>query len=163
MLFRSNTGAFVVTVDDAQSGITSNMMINETFNAETLKLAGGYVDAEHDVFYYLEGEGGFDYTFSPEGVSSVTIAYPVVGEQSATYAGFVSEGVISNEDGSYVVRLKHGRNIVKLTNASGVSEYQILTAKPAKYTIANGTNPGEPFQPGEIGRASCRERVLRLV
>ena len=43
-IWPENTGAFVVTVDDAQSGITSNMMINETFNAETLKLAGGYVE-----------------------------------------------------------------------------------------------------------------------
>lgn len=148
-IWPENTGAFVVTVGDATSGIVSNIKINESLNAMTKKMAGDAVDAEHDVFYYLSSTEGYDYTFTPTGVESVTIAYPVIGVQTATYNGFSSEGVTANEDGSYTVRLKHGRNIVKMTSAGGLSEYQVFTAKPTNYLVKNLSNPNEQIQPGD--------------
>lgn len=149
-IWPENTAAYVVTVGEDATGINPNMVINEEYNLDTKKLAGKYVDAEHDVFYYLDTEEGARYTFKPEGVDNVTIAYPTIGEQMATYSGFSGEGVTKNEDGSYTLLLKHGRNIVRLSDASGKSVYQILTAKPCHREITNVTRPdANDFQPGD--------------
>ena len=150
-IWPENTGVYVVTVGDDATDIKPNMTINEKYNDGALKLAGEYVDAEHDVFYYLDSEEGAKYTFTPEGVDNVTIAYPTIGEQTVTYSGFGAEGVTKNEDGSYTLLLKHGRQIVKLTDTAGKSVYQVLTAKPCHREIANGTRIGsDVFQPGDV-------------
>lgn len=149
-IWPENTGAFVVTVGGNTSKAVSNMVINEEYNKENLKIAGKYVDAEHDVFYYLDTETGYSYTFKPENVSEVLIAYPTVGDRMADYHGFSSDGVSKNEDGSYTILLKEGRQIVKLTDASGNPVYQIFTAKKCHREITNETRPGSKiFQPGD--------------
>ncbi len=149
-IWPENTAAYVVTVGEGAATITPNMFINEKYNKETLKVAGKNVDAEHDVFYYLDTEEGAKYTFTPEGVTEVTIAYPTIGERMATYTGFGTEGVTKNEDGSYTLLLKNGRQIVKLTDASGKSVYQVLTAKVCHRDITNASRPGSKiFQPGD--------------
>lgn len=149
-IWPQNTGVYVVTVGEGESAVVPNMLINEDYNAGLSKMAGKYVDAEHDVFYYLDTEEGAYYTFTPEGVESITIAYPVIGEQSASYAGFGTEGVTKNDDGSYTLLLKEGRQIVRMTDAAGKSVYQVLTAKSCHREIVNATREGsEIFQPGD--------------
>lgn len=145
-IWPENTGVFVVSVDGSESGVTPNMTINETRNTGTDKNAGINVDAELDVFYYLESNDSYKYTFTPQGVTSVALAQPIVGTNMTTYNGF--ENVSDNGDGSYTVELIHGRNIVKMISATGVS-YQVLTAKPVTYTVTNTTNEGEIPQPGD--------------
>lgn len=149
-IWPENTAAYVVTVGEDAKGIEPNMLINEDYNTGTLKVAGQNVDAEHDVFYYLDTEEGAEYTFTPSGVASVEMAYPIIGENAATYNGFSTTGVTKNEDGSYTLLLKHGRQIVKLADASGNAVYQVLTAKMAHRDITNATRPGSQiFQPGD--------------
>lgn len=149
-IWPENTAAYVVTVGEDAKGIEPNMYLNEDYNTGTLKVAGKNVDAEHDVFYYLDTEEGAEYTFTPGGVESVEIAYPAIGEQMATYNGFSATGVTKNEDGSYTLLLKHGRQIVRLSDASGNAVYQVLTAKKAHRDITNATRPGSKiFQPGD--------------
>lgn len=149
-IWPENTAAFVVTVGEASSAVKPNMLINEEYNLEALKNAGKYVDAEHDVFYYLDTEEGALYTFTPEGASDITIAYPTIGKNSASYTGFSAEGVTKNEDGSYTLLLKEGRQIVRLSDSQGRATYQVLTAKPCHREISNESNPGsEIFQPGD--------------
>lgn len=149
-IWPENTAAYVVTVDETPSAVVPNMTINETYNKETQKVAGKFVDAEHDVFYYLDSQEGFTYTFTPEAVADVTIAYPAIGEQTVTYSGFSANGVTKNQDGSYSLLLKNGRQIVKLTDAAGNSTYQVLTAKPCHREITNASRPGSQiFQPGD--------------
>ncbi len=149
-IWPENTAAYVVTVGSEATGIEPNMLINEAYNDGAKKLAGKYVDAEHDVFYYLDTEPGFEYTFTPQGADRVTIAYPTIDGRMATYTGFGTEGVTANPDGSYTVLLKEGRQIVRLSDASGHSVYQVLTAKPCHRTITNASRPGSTvFQPGD--------------
>ena len=149
-IWPENTAAYVVTVGQTPSTALSNMLINQDYNTGTLKLAGANVDAEHDVFYYLDTEEGAYYTFTPSGVANITMAYPVIGDHSATYKGFGTDGVTKNEDGSYTLLLKEGRQIVRLTDADGNSVYQVLTAKPCHRDISNATRPGSQiFQPGD--------------
>lgn len=149
-IWPENTAAYVVTVDDQEASLDANMVINEKYNAATMKLAGKYVDAEHDVFYYLKGEEGASYTFRPTGVAKVELAYPEIGEQMATYHGFATEGVTKNADGSYSVLLKQGRNIVRLTDAEGNMQYQVLTARECSREITNLTQTdSKEFHPGD--------------
>ena len=152
-IWPQNTGVFVVSIDAPASDIKTNMTIGEYWNSDgTDKVDSVFIDAEHDVLYYEASTGGFDYTFKPEGVSSVALAKPVIGQNILSYNGFSTDGVTANRDGSYTVRLVHGRSIVRLTSASGDVEYQVLTAKPVTYTISNVTSPGELLQPGdEVG------------
>lgn len=145
-----NTGVFVVTVGGGEAAVTPAMTLNEDYNMDALRLAGSNVDAEHDVFYYLDTEPGALYTFRPEGVAEVTMARPAVGERMATYTGFGTEGVTRNDDGSYTLTLVHGRQIVRLADASGRAVYQVLTAKECHREIMNASRPGSSiFQPGD--------------
>lgn len=149
-IWPENTGAYIVTVGETDSSVVPNMVINEAYNTGTQKLAGKYVDAEHDVFYYLDTEEGATYTFTPENAAEVTIAYPTIGERTVTYSGFSTTGVTKNEDGSYTLLLKHGRQILKLTDAAGNAAYQVLTAKKCHLEISNSSRPGSQiFQPGD--------------
>lgn len=149
-IWPENTGVYVVTVGEGESAVKPEMLINEEYNLDTKKNAGKYVDAEHDIFYYLDSEQGAIYTFTPENAENVTIAYPVIGERMTVYSGFSADGVIKNDDGSYTLLLKQGRNIVRLTDASGKSIYQILTARPCHREITNASREGSKiFQPGD--------------
>ena len=149
-IWPENTAAYVVTVGEGSSTMQPNMTINIQYNADALKKAGNNVDAEHDVFYYLDTEEGARYTFAPTGVEKVEIAYPVISEQMATYKGFASEGVTKNADGTYTLLLKRGRQIVRMTDAAGNAIYQVLTAKPCHREISNVTRGGSNvFQPGD--------------
>ena len=152
-IWPENTGVFVVTVGDAAEGVTSNMTVSEYWNSDgTDKTSGIAIDAEHDVLYYEASTGGYDYTFTPEGIidGGVLLAQPAVGENSLSYSGFSDNGVTRNADGSYTVRLVFGRNIVKLISAGNyASSYQVITAKPVTYTVANATRPGETLAPGD--------------
>ena len=107
------------------------------------------VDAEFDVLYYLDTEEGYEYTFTPEGATSVTLARPTIGTNSASYTGFSEEGVTKNADGSYTLLLSFGRNIVCLTNAAGQSVYQVMTAKPCHRDVKVGDNVVASVRPGD--------------
>lgn len=146
-IWPENTAAFVVKVGGTAAGVEPNMLINAMNNPKE-KNAHPYVDAELDVFYYLDSEEGASYTFAPTGVESVAIAYPVIGENAASYNGFSTDGVTKNGDGSYTLLLKQGRNIVRLTDAAGNSSYQVLTAKSCSREITN-LNGSAHIQPGD--------------
>ena len=158
-IWPENTGVFVVTVGEAATNIKSNMIINKEYLTTATPWGGGdpidtklsmeNVDAEFDVLYYLDTEEGFDYTFTPEGVASVTLARPVIGTNIASYTGFSADGVTDNNDGSYTVRLTEGRNIVCLTDADGKSLYQVITAKPCHRDIIVGGNVVSGVMPGD--------------
>ena len=146
-IWPENTGVFVVTVGDEPSGIKTNMWANKGYNDATHKLAVDSLDAEHDVIYYLAEDGAASYTFKPEGVAKVYIAYPTFGINSTTYKDI--QEVEANEDGSYTLTLKEGRQIVAMFNAKGVAEYQVITAKPCTREISNLSRPGEAFRAGD--------------
>lgn len=158
-IWPENTGAFVVTVGQATADIKPNITINKDYLTTVTPWGGGApidtklsmenVDAEFDVLYYLDTEDGFDYTFTPEGATSVTLARPVISGTSASYTGFSSEGVTANADGSYTLRLTHGRNIVCLTDAAGKSIYQVMTAKPCHREIMVGEDAVTKVKPGD--------------
>jgi len=149
-IWPENTAVYVISVGQAESAVEPRMFINEEYNKDTMKNSGKNVDAEHDCFYYLDSEEGAYYTFTPQGVADVAIAYPAIGEHMATYTGFTADGVTKNADGSYTLLLKHGRQIVRMTDAGGHAAYQVLTARACHREIVNASRPGSKiYQPGD--------------
>ena len=150
-IWPENTGVFVVSVNAPMNGMDANMRINETLNEDQKKNAGIYVDAEHDVFYYINDEEAFNYTFKPTGVTTVEISYPTIRENDAIYnTGW--QTVTKNEDNTYTLPLKHGRQIVRLGDGTGKYIYQVLTARHATRNIINETTGGDVFRPGDAVR-----------
>ena len=158
-IWPENTGVFVVTVGQAATDIKPGIVINKDYLTTVTPWGGGApidtklsmenLDAEFDVLYYLDTEDGFDYTFTPEGAASVTLARPVIGTSAASYAGFSAEGVTKNDDESYTLHLTEGRNIVRLTDAAGKSLYQVITVKPCHRDILVGGEAVTSVKPGD--------------
>lgn len=147
-IWPENTGVFVVSVDAQTNNMDANMRINENLNEDQKKDAGIYVDAEHDVFYYINDEEAFNYTFKPTGVQTVEISYPTLRENDAVYnTGW--HAVTKNTDNTYTLPLKHGRQIVRLGDGTGKYIYQVLTARHATRNIINETTGGNVFRPGD--------------
>jgi len=152
-LWPENTAVFVVSVDapEPEYEMDANMRINEDFDQHDKKNAGVYVDAEHDVFYYINDEEAFYYTFKPTGVTSVEIAYPTIRTNDAVYnTGW--HAISKDANNEYTLPLKHGRQIVRLGDGTGKYIYQVLTAKHATRTITNETTGGDVFRPGDAVR-----------
>lgn len=150
-IWPENTGVFVVTVGDPASEIDLGMLINPT-NTTQYKLAGQKYDADFDVFYFPDTVGGCHYyTFHPTNVVSVEVAYPTIGVNEASYTGFTTNGVSYDANtGDYTVRVGEGKQIVKLTNSTGVSEYQVLVGKPVHIeTYSTTRGPQTVFEPGD--------------
>lgn len=146
-LWPENTGLVIVRVDAAESGIVTNMQLNAELNpTEADRIAGPMIDAELDVLYFTGSNA--EYTFKPEGATSVAVASPTIGNNAASYSGFSTETVTGNADGSYTLRLTEGRNIVRLSSAAG-DEYQVVRAKKCTYTLTNLTNEGAEPRPGD--------------
>jgi hypothetical protein len=150
-IWPENTGVFVVAVDEPESAIKSNMLINQYWSSinGTDKVDSTQVDAEQDILYYEANQGSFPYTFKPEGVSQVLMATPTVEENSLSYSGFNADSVTVSEDGSYTVHLSFGRNVIKLIAADGSFKYQVITAKPVTWTVSGGTGKDNSFLPGD--------------
>lgn len=147
-IWPENTGTFVVSVGQLDgSSIVPNMKVQEKNRVDNSDGMGADLDSEHDVMYYFEGAAGYYYTFKPEGVSSVSVANPVLGTNFSNYNGFTN--ITTNEDGTYTALLTYGRNIIKMTSASGASVYQVVSAKPAGYVISNKSRPDMPIMPGD--------------
>ena len=147
-IWPENTGVFVVSVNAPANSMDANMRINEIYNEEKMKNAGKYVDAEHDVFYYINDEEAFNYTFKPTGVQTVEISYPTIRTNDAVYnTGW--HAVSKNADNTYTLPLKHGRQIIRLGDGTGKYEYQVITARHATRTITNETTGKDKFFPGD--------------
>lgn len=150
-LWPENTGVFVVTVGDPASEITLGMYMHPINSTES-KLASPAYDADFDVFYFPDTTNGCHYyTFHPTNVASVEVAYPTIGANVTTYSGFTTNGVSYDANtGDYTVRVGEGKQIVKLTNSTGISEYQVLVGKPVHIeTYSTTRGPQSVYEPGD--------------
>lgn len=152
-IWPENTGVFVVSVGEKQTKVIPEFLINEEYNQEGLKLAGPHIDSEHDVFYFIDEEKGYPLEFNVTNTENIEVAYPNFEMGIPVYYEFNRDGITKNEDGSYKVLLKEGRQIVKITDNFGNSTYQVLTAKKCDYDIINLSNPySQQINPGdEVG------------
>ena len=145
-IWPENTGVVVVEVGaNAAAGPATNM----TIHAGAKKLSGSSLDAEADVLYYLKGQDGCEYTFTPAAGSTVTLLRPTLTATAMTYSGgFSSTGVLAGTDGSFTLTLPAGKNIVKVSK-DGADSYQVITVKEAGIVFTNKTHEGDPIRPGD--------------
>ena len=158
-IWPENTGVFVVTVGQEPADFSPNITINEDYLTTVTPWGGGdpidtklsmkNVDAEFDVFYFLDTEDGFDYTFTPESNVIVTMSQPVIGTNSISYPAFSGMNIRKNDDGSFTLHLVEGRNIVCLTNNAGQCVYQVMTAKPCHRDITVNDEVVAMVKPGD--------------
>ncbi|MFJ7648420.1 S-layer homology domain-containing protein [Lysinibacillus sp. NPDC097279] len=159
-IWPENVGLFVVTVGQGDTGIITgiesnkerNQKVNEGKNGgDLLNLQNGVFDADIDSVYYVQGEQGAYYTFTPTSGSSVSVLRPEINHSlgTASYGNgeFSTEGVQSSENGSFTILLTEGRNIVKVEK-DGKAEYHVMTARPLDVTIENLTAANEKIVPG---------------
>lgn len=132
------TGVFVVSVDNDGSAIETNMEIARP-GVKVTKDEQKYIDAEHDILFYL-GNAGASYTFTPESGTTVSVARSTVSDK-LTFSGFTTDGVaVDSETGAVTVTgLTTGRHIIRVEK-NGTATYQVVTARQVSYDLvdANG-------------------------
>lgn len=160
------TDAFVVHVG-TNGSIDTNMTVNEWLNIDLNddgtykyestpmteagtagKSAGNFLDSEIDVLYYIDGQPGYYYTFTPETGCTVAVWNPVFtgGKLTSYTAGTATD----NGDGSFTVLMTEGRNIIQVNKDTDVA-YQVATVKKTTLTVTYEykTEEGKLY-PGDV-------------
>lgn len=129
------TGVFVVSVDNDGSAIETNMEIARP-GVNVTKNEQKYIDAEHDILFYL-GNAGASYTFTPESGTTVSVARSTVSDK-LTFSGFTTDGVaVDSETGAVTVTgLTTGRHIIRVEK-NGTATYQVVTARQVSYDLVD--------------------------
>ena len=129
------TGVFVVSVDNDGSAIETNTFLDR-MNANVTKDEQKYIDAEHDILFYL-GNDGASYTFTPESGTTVSVARSTVSDK-LTFSGFTTDGVaVDSETGAVTVTgLTTGRHIIRVEK-NGTATYQVVTARQVSYDLVD--------------------------
>lgn len=129
------TGVFVVSVDNDGSAIETNMEIARP-GVKVTKDEQKYIDAEHDILFYL-GNVGASYTFTPESGTTVSVARSTVSDK-LTFSGFTTDGVaVDSETGAVTVTgLTTGRHIIRVEK-NGTATYQVVTARQVSYDLVD--------------------------
>ncbi len=144
------TGVFVVTVGADGSSIQANTLMDRP-GATITNEEQNYLDAEHDILFYLGSEGA-SYSFTPEAGCTVTVAHSTVGSVMS-FSGFTSDGVTVAADGEVTVSgLTTGRHIIRIEK-DGLANYQVVTARGVSYDMydAEGKElaPDTELNPGD--------------
>ena len=128
------TGVFVVSVGADGSAIQANTFIDRP-GVNITKDEQKYLDAEHDILFYLGSEGA-SYSFTPEAGTTVTVARSTVGS-AMTFNGFTSSGVTVAANGEVTVSgLTTGRHIIRVEK-DGLATYQVVTARGVSYDLVD--------------------------
>lgn len=150
-IWPENIDPFVVHVG-TNGDIKTNMTINEGLNidlnedgtykygkgemdesAVAGKTAGNFLDSELDALYYVDGEPGYNYTFTPEAGCTVKVYNPVFSD--GKLSSFSEGKVTSAEDGSFTVLMTEGRNIIEVEKDGSVT-YQVATVKKTTMEVS---------------------------
>jgi hypothetical protein len=99
---------------------------------------------ELDTYYFDKAVGSRPFSFTPDEGTTVRVHQPL--NRKAWGTGW--RGYLPSETGEFTVKLRAGRNIIELTNGDEVT-YYVVRAKGIDVTIANGTDPGQPFETGD--------------
>lgn len=126
------TGVFVVSVGADGSSIQTNTFIDRP-TVNITKDEQKYLDAEHDILFYV-GTQGASYSFTPQEGCTVTVARSTVTDKM-TFNGFTSQGVSVDENGQVTVTgLTTGRHILRIEK-DGMAAYQVITARGVSYDL----------------------------
>lgn len=99
--------------------------------------SGGW-DYEYDTVYFTESQGSI--TMKPTGdVATVSVSHNKGG----------SYQTITGVDGTYVVPIIPGNNIIRITDSSGKTAFQVVRGEQISYTVTNLTTGGDTVSVGD--------------
>ncbi|HTW18311.1 MAG TPA: DUF4430 domain-containing protein [Nocardioides sp.] len=130
-----NTGLVVVNVGGSEASFDTGIDVRN----------------ELDTYYFDKAVGSRPFTFTPDEGTTVRVHQPL--NRGAWGTGW--RGYLPAETGEFTVKLRAGRNIIELTNGDEVT-YYVVRAKGIDVTIANGTDPGQPFETGDNAQLTLR-------
>ena len=146
-----NTGVLIVQVG-AAGELDSGMTVNSTLNQknQSSKREANAIDAELDTLYYLDGQEGAEYSFTPPVGTAVSVLQPQISGEKISYRGSFSSSGVRTNNGTVTLILPEGKQIVRLEKGDHIS-YQIVTVKKAGITITNQTNTHHDgkYHPGD--------------
>lgn len=127
----NRTALLVVQTDgNAASGITFGIQ----------SPSGGW-DYEYDTVYFTESQGSI--TMKPTGdVATVSVSHNKGG----------SYQTITGNDGTYVVPIVPGNNIIRITDSNGRTAFQVVRGAQCSYTVTNLSREGQPVSVGDTVR-----------
>jgi len=103
----------------------------------------GTWDTEFDTVYYLNTQkNGYFPLDAAVDISTVQVAH-------ISNRTLGSWQPISVQDGEYRIPVFAGNNLVRVTDNSGRSDYQVVRAAQITPVVANLTNPGQAITPGD--------------
>lgn len=157
-MYPENTGTQIVQVGKTDSGINLNVNLDDL---DTVYWLASQTD---ETGKKTEKDDHAVYTFKPESsygdTLSVRVHDPYQIENGvlniSDEANWLDDSQYwtkyqANEDGSFSINLKRGRNIVEVSSAHG-TEYCVITAKPLDLTVSNKTNPGKKLVSGDTAK-----------
>jgi len=109
------------------------------------------VDNDFDTYYFDQTIGYREFTFTPAQGTSVRVHSPLA--TSAWGSGWTS--YTADEDETFTVVLREGRNVIELRNGGSV-RYHVIMARGVSVTVTNVTSPGQPFSIGNQARIEVR-------
>lgn len=139
-----NTGIIIVEVDgNNDADIKTN--IEQT---------------EYDTIYYMSSINGEEqdnqyagYTFMPTADSEISVR--VHDPLHNTEWGQAWTEYEPNQNGSYTVKLKEGRNIIEVSSGQSV-QYYVVNARGVQLNIENENNPGKELKVGDTVKLSLK-------
>lgn len=109
--------------------------------------SGGTWDAEYDTLYFTGSYGQLTFTPSASsGISNVAVSNNK-GESFTT--------LTADENGAYTAAIVPGANVIRITNGSGKTAYQVVRGDQVNITVTNiteGKNGNAEIQPGDTVR-----------
>ena len=157
-MYPENTGTQVVQVGKQDTGIDLNVELDDL---DTVYWLASQTD---EMGKKTEKDDHATYTFKPESSYGDTLSVRVhdpyqiengklniADEENWLDDSKYWTGYQANEDGSFTVNLKQGRNIIEVSSAHG-AEYCVITAKPIDITVSNKTNPDKQLVSGDIAK-----------
>lgn len=108
-------------------------------------------DAEFDTLYFTGSSGKL--TFTPSATSGIT-SVAVSNNKGESFAE-----ITADENGAYTADIVSGANVIKITNGSGQTSYQVVRGDRLDVTITNVTSGKEasaPIVPGDTVRVTLK-------
>lgn len=146
---KEHTGIVIVNIGGSRGEIEPNIKVRDRNwkKYDTFYFAG---DTTYPDGSIVKGKGYGEYTFTPSDGVSVETHDPIHLDEDFANNWTKYE---KNKDGSCTIKLKTGRNIIRMTKGDDVV-YFVMNAMESDITISNKTNEGQNLKVGDEASVS---------
>lgn len=146
---KEHTGIVIVNIGGSRGDIEPNIKVRDRnwTKYDTFYFVGDTTYPDGSV---VKGKGYGEYTFTPSEGVSVETHDPIHLDEDFANNWTKYE---KNKDSSYTIKLKTGRNIIRMTKGDDVV-YFVMNAMESDITISNKTNEGQNLKVGDEASVS---------